>query len=303
MKLTVCSLLIGLIGFALPAWADQHKGDADVNVAPRARGHANVSAPARVTASPRVKSFQSTRASSNVAGARFHAQTNVTPRVKTTSGVNRSLSRTSQTFPQRNVTTHRNVATQPNVTAARQFQGRSNVTTTNRNVVTNRNFVNNRNVVNNRGVTVNRNFVTNRNVAVTNHWNGSRFNGQAYAAFRNYNRQWHNRDWWRHRFNHIVFVNGGWFYWNTGYWYPAWGYDPYASYAYDGPIYGYASMSPDREIVNVQSQLQRDGYYAGPIDGQLGPMTRQAIAAFQADQGLAVTSAIDEPTLDALGLA
>jgi hypothetical protein len=157
--------------------------------------------------------------------------------------------------------------------------------------------------VNNRNVTVNRNFVTNRNVAVTNHWAGSRFNGQAYAAFRNYNRQWHNRDWWRHHFNHIVFLNGGWFYWDTGYWYPAWGYDPYASYAYDGPIYGYASMSPDREIVNVQSQLQRDGYYQGPVDGQLGPMTRQDIAAFQADHGLAVTSAIDEPTLDALGLA
>jgi peptidoglycan hydrolase-like protein with peptidoglycan-binding domain len=34
----------------------------------------------------------------------------------------------------------------------------------------------------------------------------------------------------------------------------------------------------------------------------LGPMTREAIAAYQADNGLAVTSAIDEPTLATLGL-
>jgi peptidoglycan hydrolase-like protein with peptidoglycan-binding domain len=52
----------------------------------------------------------------------------------------------------------------------------------------------------------------------------------------------------------------------------------------------------------VQSQLQREGYYDGPIDGVLGPMTRQAIAAFQDDHGLAVTSAVDEPTLETLGL-
>src|SRR5437899_12833298 len=32
--------------------------------------------------------------------------------------------------------------------------------------------------------------------------------------------------------------------------------------------------------------MQRDGYYDGPIDGVLGPMTREAIAAFQADNGL-----------------
>ena len=203
----------------------------------------------------------------------------------------------SRTLPQRNVTTHRNIATQSNVTAKKQFQGRNNVTATNRNLVTNRNVVNNRNV------SVNRNVVNNRNVRITNRWNSSRFNGQAYAAFRNYNRQWHNRSWWRSHFNTIVFVSGGWYYWDSGFWYPAWGYAPSAYYPYDGPIYGYANVNLNQEIVNVQSQLQRDGYYSGPLDGVLGPMTRQAIAAFQADRGLAITSAIDEPTLDALGLA
>jgi N-acetylmuramoyl-L-alanine amidase len=54
--------------------------------------------------------------------------------------------------------------------------------------------------------------------------------------------------------------------------------------------------------VNVQEQLAAAGYYDGPIDGLLGPMTREAIAAYQADNGLAITSAIDEPTLATMGL-
>ncbi len=142
----------------------------------------------------------------------------------------------------------------------------------------------------------------NRNVTVTNNWRGGQFSGQQYAAFRNYHRQWHDRAWWSNNYSRVIFVSGGWWYWNAGYWYPAWGYDPYAYYPYDGPIYGYSDLTPDQVVVEVQTQLQRDGYYAGPIDGQLGPMTRQAIAAFQADHGLAITSTVDEPTLSTLGL-
>ena len=66
---------------------------------------------------------------------------------------------------------------------------------------------------------------------------------------------------------------------------------------HDGPIYAYNGWTPDQVTVDVQEQLARAGYYDGPIDGVLGPMTREAIAAYQADNGLAVTSAIDEPTL------
>jgi hypothetical protein len=142
-----------------------------------------------------------------------------------------------------------------------------------------------------------------RNVAITNNWRGAQFSGRRYGAFRNYQRQWHDRGWWRSHFNTIIFVNGGWYFWNASYWYPAWGYDPYAYYPYDGPIYGYNGLAPDQVVVDVQEQLQRDGYYAGPIDGVLGPMSRQAIANFQADHGLAITSAVDEPTLATLGLA
>ena len=140
------------------------------------------------------------------------------------------------------------------------------------------------------------------NVRITNSWRGDAFRGQRYATFRNYQRQWHDRSWWRSHYNRIIFVNNGWYYWNAGYWFPAWGYAADAYYPYDGPIYGYNGLPPDQVIVDVQQQLQRDGYYDGPIDGALGPMTREAIAAYQADNGLAITSAIDEPTLAALGL-
>jgi len=143
----------------------------------------------------------------------------------------------------------------------------------------------------------------NRNVTVNNNWRGSQFSGQNYAAFRNYSRTYHDRSWWHSHYPRITFYLGAPYYWNSGYWYPAWGYYPNYTYQYDGPIYGYNSLSPDRVVVDVQAQLQRDGYYAGPIDGVLGPVTRRAITAFQADHGLAITSSIDEPTLATLGVS
>ena len=165
---------------------------------------------------------------------------------------------------------------------------------------------------NNAAINRNRNFAVNRtgnaayyrggNARITNNWRGDAFRGHRYTAFRNYRKQWHNRSWWRSHYDRIVFVNNGWYYWNAGYWFPAWGYAPSVSYVYDGPIYGYNGLLPDQVTVNVQEQLARAGYYDGPIDGLLGPMTREAIAAYQADNGLAITSAIDEPTLATLGL-
>ena len=38
--------------------------------------------------------------------------------------------------------------------------------------------------------------------------------------------------------------------------------------------------------VNVQKALKKAGYYNGAIDGKVGPGTRDAIAAFQKDNGL-----------------
>ncbi len=135
------------------------------------------------------------------------------------------------------------------------------------------------------------------------HINGSQYwNGQSYAAFRSYRPEWHDQGWWRNRYNRVVFISGGWYYWNAGWWYPAWGYAPNASYAYDGPIYGYNGLTPDQVIANVQATLQQEGYYHGEVDGMLGPFTREALANYQRHHGLNVTSAIDRPTLEALGM-
>lgn len=143
--------------------------------------------------------------------------------------------------------------------------------------------------------------------AITNNWRGAEFAGRRYSAFRNYQSQWHDRGWWRdHCRDRIVFVTvysqAFPFYFNAGYWYPAWGYYPDSYYPYDGPIYGYDDLPPDQVVANVQTQLYNEGYYDGTIDGILGPDTRAAIANYQADHGLAVTSAIDEPTVESLGL-
>ncbi len=116
-------------------------------------------------------------------------------------------------------------------------------------------------------------------------------------------RDHHNRDWWRHHHGRVCFYGGGYWFWNAGWWFPAWGYDPfYNNYVYDGPIYGFGQLSPGDVTAQVQEVLAEQGYYYGPLDGVLGPETRDALLRFQADHGLAATAAIDEPTLDTLGL-
>jgi hypothetical protein len=115
--------------------------------------------------------------------------------------------------------------------------------------------------------------------------------------------EWHHRDWWKQNCNTIVFVTGGYYFLDAGYWYPAWGYDPLNSYYdYDGPIYTYGNLLPDQVIANVQTALQDAGYYFGSVTGSLSVETRAALVNFQRDQGLIVTGAIDEPTVELLGL-
>jgi peptidoglycan hydrolase-like protein with peptidoglycan-binding domain len=55
-------------------------------------------------------------------------------------------------------------------------------------------------------------------------------------------------------------------------------------------------------IAEVQSALAERGYYHGVIDGIIGPRRRQAIEAYQVDQGLPVTGQIDGKLLAALRL-
>jgi hypothetical protein len=122
-------------------------------------------------------------------------------------------------------------------------------------------------------------------------------------AFRRHWHEWHDRNWWHNNCETIVFVNTGYYFLDGSYWYPAYGYDPLQTYYdYDGPIYTYSNLLPDEVIANVQSALQDAGYYYGPITGSLSVDTRAAIANFQRDYGLEITGAIDESTVEALGL-
>ena len=140
-------------------------------------------------------------------------------------------------------------------------------------------------------------FQQNRRIQGSQYWQGNN-----YWAFRNYRPAWHDSFWWRSHYNRVVFVYGGWYYWNSGWWYPAWGYASNAYYAYDGPIYAYNSLPPDQVVANVQAALQAQGYYQGQVDGLLGPLTREAISGYQRDHGLYTTAAIDQPTLESLGM-
>jgi hypothetical protein len=132
-----------------------------------------------------------------------------------------------------------------------------------------------------------------------------RWQGPQYEVFRSYHPERHDRSWYSSHYTRVELIGGGYYYFNGGYWYPAWGYSPSEEYyAYDAPIYvGQRAEPPDRVIADVQSELQEMGYYTGEVDGLLGPLTRQALADYQADQGLASTEVIDEPTLDSLGMS
>src|SRR6266700_4044127 len=136
------------------------------------------------------------------------------------------------------------------------------------------------------------------------HIEGSQnWQGQNYTVFRNYKSEWHDQNWWHSHQNNIVFVFGAPYYWNAGYWFPAWGYYPNAYYAWDGPIYAYNRLPPDQVIANVQTVLQQQGYYQGEVDGLLGPQTRAALADYQRANGLAETASVDQPTLESLGMS
>ena len=131
-----------------------------------------------------------------------------------------------------------------------------------------------------------------------------RWQGPQYEVYRSYHPERHDQGWYRSRYTRVELIGGGYYYFNNGYWYPAWGYSPREEYyAYDAPIYaGRHAEPPDKVIADVQAALQEMGYYKGEVDGLLGPLTRQALIGYQNDQGLVATAVIDEPTLDALGM-
>jgi hypothetical protein len=143
-------------------------------------------------------------------------------------------------------------------------------------------------------------FNQNHRIEGSDHWQG-----QQYEVFRSYHPEWHDQGWYHSHYNRVELIAGGYYFFNNGYWFPAWGYSPSAQYyAYDAPIYvGQRAVPPDQVIADVQSLLQQMGYYTGDVDGLLGPLTREALTAYQTDQGLTTTAVIDEPTLDSLGMS
>lgn len=83
--------------------------------------------------------------------------------------------------------------------------------------------------------------------------------------------------------------------------------DPGFDYDYGGGVYVENSgptLAPigANTVAQVQFELQRAGYDPGPADGVIGNHTRDAIAQYQADHGLAVTARIDGPLLASLGI-
>ena len=131
------------------------------------------------------------------------------------------------------------------------------------------------------------------------------------------------------------YYGGGYGYRNHGYrnyGYRNYGYRPYYR-SYSRPYYGgyygghypyystpgvsvvYSSSSPryyrsapsyrstaSSLEADVQRALKRRGYYYGSVDGDIGPGSRNAIRAYQADRGLAVTGRIDSALLRSLGI-
>src|SRR5713101_2903120 len=326
MKRILYSIYIGSLALALTAWGQQINDTRPDRAKVHRTSNVPATRPANTGAMTGAHRYTST--------APFRQRTYMTPRTNSNAMVNQDAR--MRAFRERNFSSNQDFRARSNVAVDRdrnfainrtrnpdfnrdrntaEFHARNDLAIDrDRNLAVNRtrNFDSNRDrnaaeFRDRNSVAINRdrNFAVNRrgNFAINNNFRGGALRGQQYAAFRNYHRQWHDRGWWRSHYDRIVFVNGGWYYWDAGYWFPAWGYDSYAYYPYDGPIYAYDGLAPDQVIADVQLQLQRDGYYDGPIDGILGPMTQEAIAAFQADNGLAVTSTIDEPTLSTLGIS
>jgi hypothetical protein len=99
--------------------------------------------------------------------------------------------------------------------------------------------------------------------------------------------RWHNNSW--------VIIGGGY----SPYYYGSTAY--YNDYDYAPSVV--AEFSPTSNLASeVQEELSRRGYSTGGVDGVIGPQTRSAIAAFQADNGLAATGRIDQSLLRELGI-
>jgi murein L,D-transpeptidase YcbB/YkuD len=63
---------------------------------------------------------------------------------------------------------------------------------------------------------------------------------------------------------------------------------------------GHANLSED--VKEAQQALREKGYNPGPIDGMMGPRTREALKSFQTASGLETTGTLNPETAKKLGV-
>ncbi|MEO6785035.1 MAG: peptidoglycan-binding protein [Chthoniobacteraceae bacterium] len=96
---------------------------------------------------------------------------------------------------------------------------------------------------------------------------------------------------------HADWGNSGEHYWNHRHyrWYDG-------GWLIVAPDYDRGYVTRNSVARNVQRRLAVQGYYNGPIDGDIGPGSSRAIMNYQDDNGLRATGRIDERLLVSLGL-
>lgn len=74
-------------------------------------------------------------------------------------------------------------------------------------------------------------------------------------------------------------------------------------FAFSGTAVSLSKMgSVGDEVADIQTVLQKQGYYQGNIDGIFGTATRNAVLQFQRDNGLTADGIAGKNTLTAMGL-
>ena len=123
----------------------------------------------------------------------------------------------------------------------------------------------------------------------------------------------HRHGWNRHRHhrsgsNFVIGIGLGYPY-GYGYGYPyryGYGYGYPYGYSYYAPrttVYATRGYTDDATVAAVQRRLARAGYYHGSIDGVIGAGTRNAVRAFERNNGLPADGIIDSQLLRTMGLA
>jgi hypothetical protein len=127
---------------------------------------------------------------------------------------------------------------------------------------------------------------------------------RTFSSARTFSNRWSNHRHFRSRSNVFFGFGLGYPYYDYGYGYPYYGPYPY-DYGYYTPSTTYNAergITDDATVAAVQRRLARGGYYHGSIDGVIGPGTRNAIRAFESNNGLPVEGVIDRQLLRTMGL-